>query len=183
MPQSAVRVIRVGLRGAVASALFLAIAHFAAPFIPGNILFGSYGALAVVLIALEKESVARPAAVIVAHLLAALIGYGVYKLSPFLPEALVIPLGISLVLAAMAQTDTIHPPAGGLVFVAVAPDSPVGDLGLLFLPLCGVAGPLVFLTITRIVAWLTRALDASEENVASPANDRDRPRKIPAPYQ
>lgn len=144
MPQSAALIIRIGLRGAVASALLLAAAHLAAPVLPGNILFGSCGALAVVPIALEKETAARPVVVIVAHPIAAAVGYSLFKLSLFLPELLILSPGIGLVLAAMAQANTIHPPAGGLVFVALAPGAPVDELGLFFCRYAVLPAPLFF---------------------------------------
>ncbi|NRG16455.1 hypothetical protein HPQ64_01995 [Rhizobiales bacterium] len=88
-----------GIKGLVATALFFGIAHVLSPLVPQDFVLGSYGALAVILIALQDEPVASFGTVLSAHLLAATTG------------------------------------------------SPVETLGVSFIALCGLAGPLAFIAI------------------------------------
>lgn len=151
-------VFSIGIKGLVATALFFAIAHFMSPLVPQDFILGSYGALAVVLIALQNEPVARFRTIVTAHMTAATVGFALFHASPFMPAGMLAAVTIAVTLFLMASLNAIHPPAGAVAFVAVSPGSPVETLGLSFIALCGLAGPITFVVICRVTEEITRHL-------------------------
>lgn len=147
-----------GFKGLVATALFFGIAHLLSPLVPQEFVLGSYGALAVVLIALQDEPVARFRTVLSAHMLAATAGFALFHASPFVPGGLLVAVTVGTTLFLMASMNVVHPPAGAVAFVAVSPDSPVETLGVSFIALCGLAGPLAFIAICHICEQASRQL-------------------------
>ncbi|MXN66732.1 hypothetical protein GR183_17595 [Stappia sp. GBMRC 2046] len=142
-------VLSIGIKGLVATALFFAIAHILSPLVPQDFILGSYGALAVVLIALQNEPVASFRTIVTAHMTAATVGFVLFHASPFVPAGILVTVTIAVTLFLMASMNAIHPPAGAVAFVAVSPHSPVETLGLSFIALCGLAGPVTFVAICR----------------------------------
>ncbi|MDE1147205.1 MAG: HPP family protein [Azospirillaceae bacterium] len=81
------------------------------------LLIAPFGASCVVVFALPKGPLARPRNVIGGHLISATIGLAVLHLLGPSPAAYAI--GVGLATAAMALTDTLHPPAGADPIVVV----------------------------------------------------------------
>jgi CBS domain-containing membrane protein len=65
------------------------------------------------------------------HIISALIGITAYKLLPS-EVALASALAVSLSIAAMHLTKTIHPPGGATALIAVIGSNQIHDLGYLY---------------------------------------------------
>jgi CBS-domain-containing membrane protein len=96
---------------------------------PDNILmFGPFGASAVLIYGVNKSPLAQPRNLVIGHILAALIGVAVYKtFDPHLWFAA--SLAVSSALAAMHATRTLHPPAGATALIAVVGGEKIHSLG------------------------------------------------------
>jgi len=94
-------------------------------------LVGSFGASAVLIYGAPHVEYAQPRNLIGGHILSALIGISVYKLLPF-DVALASALAVSLSIAVMHLTRTIHPPGGATALIAVIGSSEIHDMGYLY---------------------------------------------------
>ncbi len=119
-------------------------------------LIAAFGASAVVLHGAPESELARARNVFGGSLIAAIAGVAAAQIAPDLPGwalgVVVIPLSIFL----MSLTDTMHPPAGALAFIAVAGPPEIRDLGWLY-PLAPVmTGMGVMFLVARLAQRLFR---------------------------
>lgn len=94
-------------------------------------LVGSFGASAVLIYGTPLVEYAQPRNLIGGHIISSLIGITVYKLIPF-DIALASALAVSLSIAAMHLTKTLHPPGGASALIAVIGGSEIHDMGYLY---------------------------------------------------
>ncbi len=123
---------------------------------PGNILmFGPFGASAVLIYGVIKSPLAQPRNLICGHILASLIGVAAYKiLSPHL--WLAASIAVALALAVMHMTRTLHPPAGATALIAVVGDEKIHSLGFLYAAYPVAAGAIIMLVIALLFNNLSR---------------------------
>lgn len=116
------------VKSALTLGIFIVCARFIEDLTSLTLIVGSFGALTVVLFSLNEESVARPKNVFFGHLLAAVIGVlCCFLIMPYSQEVAIV-MAVSLSLAAMAMTNSTHPPAGAIAMIAVlAPEEVVGN--------------------------------------------------------
>ncbi|MEA5097659.1 MAG: HPP family protein [Burkholderiaceae bacterium] len=91
-------------------------------------LIGSFGASAVLIYGTPMGDLSQPRSFICGHLLSALIGVLVYKLFPA-DVALAGALAVSLAIAGMHASRTLHPPGGATALIAVVGGNNIHDLG------------------------------------------------------
>ncbi len=92
------------------------------------LLMGTFGASAMLLFGAPAVPFAQPRNVLGGHVISALVGVAVFKLFPDLPS-LAAALSVSLAIAAMHATATLHPPGGGTALVMVTSGPAMTDLG------------------------------------------------------
>jgi len=101
----------------------------------GNLyLIGSFGASAVLVYGVPASDFSQPRNLVGGHLISALAGVLIYKLFPDNP-ALAGALAVTLALAGMMVTQTVHPPGGATALIAII--NPVANelgFGFLFAP-------------------------------------------------
>lgn len=116
----------------------------------GNVLmFGPFGASAILIYGAIKSPLAQPRNLICGHILAALIGVASYKvLHPHL--WLAASMSVALAVAVMHYTKTLHPPAGATALIAVIGDEKIHSLGFSYAVLPVGAGLIVMLIIALI---------------------------------
>lgn len=94
------------------------------------LLLGSFGASAVLVYGVILSPLAQPRNLIGGHLISAIIGVAMYQL---LGDGFVAAgLAVSLAIAAMSVTDTVHPPGGATALIAIIGGETIHDLGFLF---------------------------------------------------
>lgn len=91
-------------------------------------LIGSFGASAVLIYGTPHVEYAQPRNLVGGHLISAFIGITIYQLLPNEVE-LASALAVSLSIAAMHLTKTIHPPGGATALIAVIGSTQIHDLG------------------------------------------------------
>ncbi len=97
------------------------------------LLIAAFGASAVVLYGCPSAPIAQPRNLFCGSLLSSFIGVGVAMLLPHHPVWLQGVLAVSLSLAAMSLTGTMHPPGGAMAFIAAAGPEPMRALGFTYL--------------------------------------------------
>lgn len=117
---------------------------------PWNLLmFGPFGASALLIYGVIKSPLAQPRNVFCGHVLAALIGVAAYKV--FNPNLwLAASTAVALAVAAMHSTRTLHPPAGATALIAVAGDEKIHSLGFLYAAYPVAAGVVVMLVVALL---------------------------------
>lgn len=92
---------------------------------------GAFGATAVLLYGVPNSPLAQPYNVIVGHIISAAIGVAAFQIvgdANWVSAA----LAVSLAIAAMQLTRSIHPPGGASALIAVTASEQVHDLGFLY---------------------------------------------------
>ena len=86
-----------------------------------TLIFGSFGASAVLLYGAPSVPFSQPRNCVGGHLVSCFVGVACHELFsvPLGSPWLSVPLGASFALMAMQLTGTVHPPAGGTVLIAV----------------------------------------------------------------
>jgi len=106
-------------------------------------LIGSFGASAVLVYGAPASDYSQPRNLVGGHLISALAGVLMYKLFPD-NAALAGALAVSLALAGMLATQTVHPPGGATALIAIV--NPLAhDLGFGFLLVPVLTGALIML--------------------------------------
>ena len=82
------------------------------------LLIGSFGASSVIVFSMPHSKAAQPRALLLGNLLGAIVGVVVANFVPLEPWAMS-ALAVAGAIAAMAITDTIHPPGGAAALIAV----------------------------------------------------------------
>ena len=129
----------------------VAAAHYA--FFEGTdlvLIIGSFGASAVLIYGATKSPLAQPRNLIGGHLISAVIGVTMLKLcGPWL--WLAAALAVSLSIAAMHATKTLHPPGGATALIAVISGPKIQQLGYLYVLLPVASGALIMVLIALII--------------------------------
>jgi len=118
------------------------------------LIIGSFGASAVLLYAAPKSPLAQPGNLVGGHVLSAIVGVSVRLALPD-PAWLSVALAVSLAIALMLATKTLHPPGGATALIAATAGPKLAASGYLFV-LCPVlAGALVLLLVALVANALT----------------------------
>ncbi len=113
------------------------------------LIIGSFGASAVLIYGAPKSPLAQPRNLLGGHLIAAAIGVSLVKCCscPWLTAT----LAVTLSLAAMHLTRTLHPPGGATALIVVISGPKIHQLGYLFLLMPVLSGLLILLLIALLV--------------------------------
>lgn len=111
---------------------------------------GSFGASAVLIYGAIKSPLAQPRNLIGGHVISALVGVTCYKLFPS-ELWLAAPLAVSVSIALMHLTLTLHPPGGATALIAVIGDAKIHALGYAYAFVPIAAGAAVMLLIALVV--------------------------------
>ncbi|MGO9611838.1 MAG: HPP family protein [Dissulfurispiraceae bacterium] len=121
-------------------------------FEPEDLVFliGSFGASAVLVFGAIKSPLAQPRNLIGGHIVSGLIGVACYL---FLGRTIWLSaaLAVSLSIAAMFVTKTLHPPGGATALIAVIGGQKIHNLGFLYAFVPAGLGALVLLIVALIV--------------------------------
>ncbi len=118
------------------------------------LLIAAFGASAVVLYGCPSAPIAQPRNLFGGSLLSAFTGVCVAMLLPDQPVWLNGMLAVSLALAAMSLTGTMHPPGGAMAFIAVSGPAEIHHLGFMYMLYPVGTGILIMF----VVAVLTHSL-------------------------
>jgi CBS-domain-containing membrane protein len=113
-------------------------------------IIGSFGASAVLVYGAIRSPLAQPRNLIGGHVLSAIVGVAAYQYlggQPWLASALAVSVSIAL----MHLTKTLHPPGGATALIAVIGGDSVHNLGYLYAIIPVALGAGVMLTIALIV--------------------------------
>lgn len=120
-----------------------------------TLLIGSFGASAVLVYGAIKSPLAQPRNLIGGHIISGLVGVACSQLfgtTVWLAAA----LGVSLAIAAMLATKTLHPPGGATALIAVIGGPKIHSLGFLYAFLPAGAGAVILLIVALLVNNLSR---------------------------
>ena len=95
------------------------------------LIIGSFGASAVLIYGAVQSPLAQPRNLLGGHFISALIGVSCYKLLPEAPW-LAAALAVSLAIACMHATTTLHPPGGATALIAVIGSEKLHALGYFY---------------------------------------------------
>lgn len=113
-------------------------------------LIGSFGASAVLIYGAIKSPLAQPRNFLGGHLVSAVIGVTCYKLFPD-QLWLASSLAVSVAIAVMHATKTLHPPGGATALIAVIGTTKVHHLGYLYALMPVGAGALIMLLVALLI--------------------------------
>jgi CBS-domain-containing membrane protein len=119
------------------------------------LIIGSFGASAVLVFGAIRSPLAQPRNLIGGHVLSALAGVTAYQLLGWEPW-LACATAVSVAIALMHLTKTLHPPGGATALIAVIGGDSVHRLGYLYVLLPAAAGSLLLLAVGLIVNNLSR---------------------------
>ena len=114
------------------------------------LLVGSFGASAVLIYGAVKSPLAQPRNLLGGHIISAIIGVAACQLCRgqiWLAAA----LAVSVAIAAMHITRTLHPPGGATALIAVIGDKKIHDLGYLYALVPVGLGALILLAVALAV--------------------------------
>ena len=115
-----------------------------------SLLIGSFGASAVLIYGAVRSPLAQPRNLIGGHVLSAIIGVSAQLWlggTPWLAAA----VAVSVAIAIMHLTRTLHPPGGATALIAVIGGDSVHQLGYLYVLLPAALGASVMLVIALLV--------------------------------
>lgn len=138
----------------IAAVAFLHYQYFAGTDL--LLIIGSFGASAVLIYGAIKSPLAQPRNLLGGHILSALIGVTMVKLCgpfPWLAAA----LAVSVSIAVMHATKTLHPPGGATALIAVISGPNVQGLGYLYVIIPAATGALIMLAVALLVNNLAPA--------------------------
>jgi CBS-domain-containing membrane protein len=115
-----------------------------------TMIIGSFGASAVLIYGAPRSPLAQPRNLIGGHVLSAVIGVAVFQ---FFGNQLWLAaaLAVSLSIAAMHLTKTLHPPGGATALIAVIGGQSVHELGYFYVLMPTALGAAVMLLVALIV--------------------------------
>lgn len=120
-----------------------------------TLIIGSFGASAVLVYGAIKSPLAQPRNLIGGHIVSGLVGVACYQIfgdTIWLASA----LGVSLAIAAMLLTRTLHPPGGATALIAVIGGEKIHKLGFLYAFVPAGLGASILLIVALIVNNLSR---------------------------
>ncbi len=119
------------------------------------LIIGSFGASAVLIYGAIGSPLAQPRNLLGGHLLSAVVGVAVFQLlQPHL--WLAAALAVSLAIALMQATNTLHPPGGATALIAVIGSDQLHDLGFLYVWMPVGLGALLMLAVALLVNNISR---------------------------
>ncbi|GMT48949.1 MAG: membrane protein [bacterium] len=118
-------------------------------------IIGSFGASAVLIYAAINSPLAQPRNLVGGHIISAIIGVLCFTL--FGNTLLAASLAVSLAIAAMLITGTVHPPGGATALIAVIGSPTVHKLGFMYPVIPVGLGAIVLLLVALIVNNLSSA--------------------------
>jgi CBS-domain-containing membrane protein len=113
-------------------------------------IIGSFGASAVLVYGAIRSPLAQPRNLMGGHILSALVGVTAFRLfggEPWLAAA----LAVSVAIALMHLTKTLHPPGGATALIAVIGSSTIHDLGYWYVLVPVGLGATIMLLIALLV--------------------------------
>jgi CBS-domain-containing membrane protein len=114
------------------------------------LIIGSFGASAVLIYGAIKSPLAQPRNLLGGHIISACIGVTACKL--LFPHLwLAAALAVSLSIAVMHLTRTLHPPGGATALIAVIGGPKIYHLGYLYVLMPVAAGALIMLAVALVV--------------------------------
>jgi CBS-domain-containing membrane protein len=113
-------------------------------------ILGSFGASAVLIYGAIRSPLAQPRNLIGGHVLSAIVGVTAYRYIGWQPW-LAAALAVSIAIALMHATKTLHPPGGATALIAVIGGDAVHRLGYLYVLMPAAAGAGVMLIVALIV--------------------------------
>jgi CBS-domain-containing membrane protein len=120
-----------------------------------TLLIGSFGASAVLAYAAIRSPLAQPRNLVGGHVVSALVGVACWQaFGQWL--WLAAALGVSLAIAAMLLTRTLHPPGGATALIAVIGGPKIHALGFLYAVVPAGLGALVLLAVAVVLNNLAR---------------------------
>lgn len=120
-----------------------------------TLIIGSFGASAVLVYGAIKSPLAQPRNLIGGHIVSGLVGVACYQIfgdTIWLASA----MGVSLAIAAMLLTRTLHPPGGATALIAVIGGEKIHKLGFLYAFVPAGLGASILLIVALIVNNLSR---------------------------
>ncbi|MGN7612053.1 HPP family protein [Magnetococcales bacterium HHB-1] len=112
-------------------------------------IIGSFGASAVLIYGAITSPLAQPRNLIGGHLLSAIVGVTIFQMIPI--PWLASALAVSLAIAVMQMTKTLHPPGGATALIAVIGSDTIHQLGYLYVLIPVGSGALLMLIVALIV--------------------------------
>lgn len=115
-----------------------------------SLLIGSFGASAVLVYGAIRSPLAQPRNLLGGHILSAFIGVTAHLWlggEPWLAAA----VAVSVAIAVMHLTKTLHPPGGATALIAVIGGDSVHNLGYLYVLMPAALGALVMLAVALVV--------------------------------
>ena len=119
------------------------------------LIIAAFGASAVVLYGCAATAVAQPRNLFGGSLISAFIGVCVAMLAPDQPGWLNGIMAVSVSLAAMSLTGTMHPPGGAFAFIAVSGPAEIHDLGFMYVVYPVGTGVLLMFLVAVAIHWLS----------------------------
>lgn len=120
-----------------------------------TLIIGSFGASAVLVYGAIKSPLAQPRNLIGGHVISGLIGVACYQAfgqTPWLASA----LAVSLSIAAMLITKTLHPPGGATALIAVIGGEKIHKLGFLYAFVPVGLGAVILLIVALLINNLSK---------------------------
>jgi CBS-domain-containing membrane protein len=114
------------------------------------LLIGSFGASAVLIYGAIESPLAQPRNLVGGHVLSAVVGVTVFQLLPE-PAWLTAGLAVSLAIAVMHVTKTVHPPGGATALIAVIGSPKIHDLGYHYVFIPVASGVVILLVVALLV--------------------------------
>src|ERR1035437_4288832 len=108
-----------------------------------TLIIGSFGASAVLLYAAIKSPLAQPRNLVGGHVLSAITGVTMYQLMG--ATCMASAVAVSVAIALMLVTGTLHPPGGATALIAVIGSEKIHSLGYLYVFVPTLAGVLIML--------------------------------------
>ncbi len=119
------------------------------------LLIGSFGASAVLIYGATKSPLAQPRNLLGGHVLSALVGVTAFKLFGFQPW-IAAALAVSVSIAVMHLTTTLHPPGGATALIAVIGGDSVHHLGYLYAVVPIALGATIMLLVALVINNLSK---------------------------
>lgn len=119
-------------------------------------IIGSFGASAVLIYGAINSPLAQPRNLVGGHFLSALVGVSCQLLladQPIIAAA----LAVSLAIALMQATKTLHPPGGATALIAVIGSEKIHALGYWYAVIPALSGALVMLLIALVINNLAKS--------------------------
>jgi CBS-domain-containing membrane protein len=113
-------------------------------------IIGSFGASAVLVYGAIRSPLAQPRNLIGGHMLSAVIGVAAFQFLGSLPW-LAAALAVSIAIALMHLTKTLHPPGGATALIAVIGGDSVHQLGYFYVLIPVGLGAVVMLCIALLI--------------------------------